>query len=292
MPNPSASAIIGLARDLLRAESQSDVPVIGDAFMLKAVANADKRVLRAYRRSGGNHPTDRALEWGDELIADTAVNDSDGITTSDTTWTVDDASDFDSSGAIAFWTGGMPDIGYYTGTTSTTFTGGSGLGFAKSDNDGVQALYALPSNFGSFRRSEEYGDGVQLNGVPLTYMEGPPKPGHFSTRSDGTTTYLWLPRGATGTVSALFEKDSNTIDSVDDLISVPDDWQFVYAWRCIEMGLFGRGDYGLISLAKAKADEEQLDILKDRNVGRRVRVRPLMTIGRTYTDYLPPEADD
>jgi len=276
MPNPSGETIIGIARDLIREETGSDVPAMSNSFMLKVIANTDKKVLRAYRRGGGNTPVERALEGGGECIADTQVNDAAGVTAAATSATVDDASDFESTGAVAFWTKGSPDVAFYTGTTATTFTGLSGLGFAKLDNDAVQALYELPSNFGQFRRSEEYGDGVQLNGEPLFYMEGAPTEGHFSTRSDGTTKYLWLPKGSGGTFAYLFDRDSNTIDSTDDLISVPDDWQFVYAWRCIEMGLFGRGDYELIALAKQRADEEQLDILKDRNVGRRLRIRPLM----------------
>ena len=260
-------------RDLLKAEQGSDVPTIGEPFLILAIAEVDREAQRAFRKSGGNVPVDRALEFGPTLVADTQVDNSSGITTADVTVTVDSTSGFDTAGAAAFWTKDMPDPFFYTSKSSTVFSGVTGIGAPHGDNDAVQALYALPSNIGKFRRSEDYGDGVQLNGSPLRYMDGPPRPGYFSMRDDGTTKYLWLYKGSTGDVSVFFDKDSNTIDSVDDLISLPDDWQFFYAWRAIEMSLFGRGDYSIIPLAKANADRIKLDLLKDRNVGRMVRVR-------------------
>lgn len=279
MPNPSAETIITLARGLLREESGSDVPAIGDTQMLQGVAEADREALRSQRRGGGNTDVDRALEGGDALIADTQINDSDGIAISDVTVTVDDTTDFDSSGAVVSWTNGMPDVWFYTGKGATTFTGVTGIGFPKLDNDSIQALYPMPSNFGKFRKSDEYGDGVQLNGQPLYYMEGPPSQGKFSTRSDGTTTFLWLPSGSTGYFSTLFDKSSNTINSLDDLVSLGEDWLYFYAWRSIELALFGRGDYEIVGLAQAKADKAKLDLLKDGNVGRMVRVRRYARMG-------------
>ena len=254
-------------------ESTSDLPTVSNEFLLLAIAEADKEALRGYRKSGGNAPEARALETGFTLLADTAINDSDGIATTDTTITVDTTTGADSAGAAVVWDNNISDPFFYTGKTSTTFTGVTNIGFAHEDNDAVQFVYALPSNFGQFRRTEAYGDGVQLNGVPLRYMDGPPDPGYFSLLDDGTTKYLWLYRGATGDASVQFDKDSNTIDSTDDLISLPDDWQFFYAWRSIELSLFGRGDYAIIPVAKAKADLLKRDLLMDRNVGRMLRVR-------------------
>jgi hypothetical protein len=274
MANPSTETIIGLARDLMREESGSDVPTIGDAFMIQAVAEVDRELGRVFRRGGGNAPEAQALEGGDDIPSSTQIDDTGGIDEADTTITADSTSEFESSGAAVIWDANMHDVFYYTGTTATSFTGVTGLGLDHDDNDEIQPLIALPSNFGHFRRTEQYGDGVQLNGSPLYYMDGPPSAGHFSTRDDGTTTYLWLPRGSTGKVSYLFDKDSNTIDSTDDLISFPEEFKFLYAYRTIENCLFGKpGDFQIIPIAKAKADSIQLGLLKDRNVGRRVRVR-------------------
>lgn len=273
MANPSTENVTTLALNLLREESGSDVPVISTAGMILSVAQADREALRALRRGGGNTIVERGLEGGNTLASETAVNNSSGVAASDVTITVDSTSGFEASGAAASWTKDMPDVFYYTSLSSTLISGVTGMAFAKADNDLVQPLYALPSNFGKFRRSEDYGDGVQLNGDPLSYIDGVPSAGKFSLRSDGTTTYLWLPRNSTGTASYLFDKDSNTIDSTDDLISLPDDWLFFYAWRTVEISLFGRGDFEIVSLAKSKADKELLDLLKDRNIGRRGRVR-------------------
>ncbi len=263
----------------MREDSGSDLPVIGDAFMILSVAEADKELCRAFRKGGGNNPVDFALEGGETLVSETAVNNSGGVAVTDVTIAVDSQSFPDAAGAAAIWTNDMPDVFYYTSQVPTLFSGVTSLGFPHNDNDAVQPLYALPSNFGKFRKSEDYGDGVQLNGDPLDYMDGPPRPGHFSMRDDGTTKYLWLPKGSTGTASYLFDKDSNTIDSTDDLVSFPDDYQFFYAWRSIELALFGRGAYPIIALAQAKADKLKLDLLKDRNVGRRVRVRQYGNLG-------------
>jgi hypothetical protein len=279
MPNPSVETVVEIARKLMREESGSDLPVIGDTFMVQAVAQADREALRAYRKGGGNTPVDRALEDGFTIPSETAINDAAGTTTSTVTMTVDSTTGYDASGAAVIWDGDMPDIFFYTGVTATSFTGVTGLAFDHEDNDLIQPLLALPSNVGKFRRSEEHGDGVQLNGNPLGFIDGVPTPGKFSIRDDGTTKYLWLPKGSTGDVSIWFDKDSNTIDSVDDLISLPDDWQFFYAWRCIELALFGRGDYSIIALAKQKGDMEKLDLLKDRNVGRMIRVRKYSQFG-------------
>ena len=98
-------------------------------------------------------------------------------------------------------------------------------------------------------------------------------------RDDGTTKYLWLPKGSTGNCSVLFDKDSNTIDSTDDLLSMNDDWLFFYAWRMIELSLFGRGDFAIIPIAKQRADALKLSLLEDRNVGLRVRVQRYQPVG-------------
>lgn len=273
MPNPSAETVITLARGLMREDAGSDVPSLTETVMLQSCAAADREALRAYRKGAGNTPVALALEFGPTLASDTQVNNSSGVLTTDVTLTVDSTSGFDAAGAAVLWTKTMPDVFFYTSLTSTVFSGVTGIGSPHGDNDKVQALYALPSNFGGFRQAEGYGDGVQLNGDGLTYMDGNPTQGHFSMRDDGTTKYLWLPVGSSGDVSVLFDKDSNTIDSMDDLVSLPEDWLHFYAWRTIAISLFGRGDYSIIPIADENARKEKLDLLMDRKIGRAVRVR-------------------
>ena len=87
------------------------------------------------------------------------------------------------------------------------------------------------------------------------------------------------------------QQGPRTLVDAHDLVSLNADWQFVYAWRCIEMGMFGAGQYDLIRIAKEMGDAAQLEILKDRNVGRRVRVRPFMHVG-TVRSSLPELIDE
>ncbi len=281
MAHPSTQDVIDLARALIRGESGSDVPLIQDQYMVLAVAEADREALRAYRKGGGNTPSERALDTGFTLPAETALTVA--TTSASTTVSVGTTTGYDASGRAIVWDALMPDQFAYTALTATSFTGVTELAFNHEVGDACQALVALPTNFGRFRRSEEYGDGVQLNGAPLRFMEGPPNPGYFSLVDDGTTKYLWLYRGATGDASVLFDKDSNTIDDIGDLISLPVDWLHFYAWRTAQLSLFGRGDYDIIQIAQANADKAKLDLLKDRNVGRMVRVRRYDRFGGT--DY-------
>lgn len=260
----------------MREDSGSDLPAISDAFMIQAVSQTDKEVLRAYRRGGGSTPVERGLETGYTLAADAAVNNAAGVLTTDVTIMVDSTAGFPTAGAAVFWDTDMPDQFYYTGLTATSFTGVTQIGFTHPDDTAIQALYPLPSNFGNFRPSEDYGDGVQLNGETLRYMDFPPKFGYFSYIDDGTTKYLWLYRGsssASGSASVLFDKSSNSILLTTDLVSAPDDWLDFYVWRSIQYALFGRGDYDIIKQAKDNADTLRLELLKDRNTGKMVRVR-------------------
>jgi len=282
MANPLVSEIITRARGLIRAEQGSDVPAVSDDFMISAISDADKELLRAFRGGGGNTPSSIARETGFNLASETAINDVNGVTTASTSITVDSTTGYDSAGAAMFWDKEMFDIFYYTGITATTFTGVTGIQFSHTDNTAIQPLQALPANFKNFRHTEQYGDGVSLNGFPLTYMEGPPLQGKFSMVNDGTTTYLWLFRGSTGTAGVYYDKSGSSITTTGDSVSFYDDSLYFYVWRCIEMCLFGRGEYQTIQIAKQKGDYVKLDVLKDRNNGRRVRVRQFQPVGSNY----------
>lgn len=284
MATLSCETIIGIARDLARKEGSTDVPAFQDSFLYKAITSIDYELLRAFRQGGGNTPPVRAAETGYTLITDTAT--AEAVTSATTDFDVDSSSSFSTSGALVLWDTEMFDICFFTGNSSNNFTGVTGIAFNHAIDTGVQALYALPSNFKKFRRSEEYGDGVRLNGSPLLYMDAPPRPGYFSLVDDGTTKYLWVFRGASGKIGAIYDKNISTIDSLDDLVSFDDEYQFFYAWRCIEMGLFGE-DINLMQLAKQKGDMEKLNLLKARNVGRRIKVRPLHDIANIVDHHIP-----
>jgi hypothetical protein len=201
MATLAVSTIVGLARDLMRTETGSDVPAVGNEFMLQIVGFADNEMKRAFRRGGGNTPQSIAKETGFNLVTDT--NLAEDITDATTDFDVDDSASFPSAGAFVIWDDDMFDVGFFTGNASDNLSGITDIAFDHDDGDAVQLLYALPSNFKNFRKAEGYGDGVQLNGDPLTYMDGPPTSGHFSKIDDGTTVYLWLPKGASGKASTI-----------------------------------------------------------------------------------------
>ena len=283
MANPTAETFIGLARNLLKEDSGSDVPVVQDSFMLTALSDGNMKWARAFR-GNGSAPIVFSRETGFDLVSETAINDSAGTTTATTTITVDSTTGYDSAGIAIIWDDDMPDIFAYTGKTATTFTGVTGLAFAHEDNDPIQPAYGLPSNFGYFRKSVEYGDGVQLEGVPLSYMGGFPNPGFFSLHDDGTTKYLILSRQATGSASVLYDKISTTIDSLDDTVDVPTEYQFFLAWHLVAFAYIGReNDYGRMIAAQNESNKILQEDLRDRNVGKKIRPR---TFGRVARDYV------
>ena len=281
MANPKAETIIGLIRDLLREESGSDIPVIGDTFLFSVLTDIDYDIRRAYRRGGGNVPVAIHKDTGFTVIGETSLDGAIAIT--DTTITLADSSAYPESGAIVVWDQDMPDLIYYTGNTANVLSGVTDIGFAHSDGDNVQSLYALPDDFKNFYRTDEYPYGVQLNGRQLKYTDSPPTPSNFTVRDDGTK-YLWVYRGASGKISVMYEKTTDAIDSLADRVGFADEWKFYYAWKAIEKALFGKGDYGIIPLATNEASKIKREILMNRNIGRRVRIRPLSITGRR--DYL------
>jgi hypothetical protein len=268
----TAGTIISYGRNLLKTESTSNVPVIGDTFMLAALSQANLEWARAHRRGGGVEPLIFMREGGVDLPSDTAL--AEDVATTDVSFDLDDASDQASSGAIVIWDDDMPDIAAYTSKATNTLSGVTGLAFAHEDGDVVSKLYALPTNFKTFRPAENYGDGVQLNGIALRYMQGPPTVGYFSMYDDETTKYLWLPKGSTGSAAYLYEKTSTVLDDISDTVDVPQEYEFFLVWRLVEHGFLGRGDDAQKALyAKQKADQILADALKEQNIGQYVRVR-------------------
>ena len=275
---PTAETIIGKARDLVRAESTSDVPVIADSFMLTALTDGNMKWARAFNKTG---PIVFQRETGFDLAADTSLDGA--ITTASTSVILTSATNFDSSGGIVVWDDNMPDVISYTGKSSNTLTGATGIAFAHESSDPVQKLYALPSTFGSFRESAIYGDGVLVNGVPLSFIGGPPTAGFFSMYDDGTTKFLWLARGSTGSASVLFNKASATIDSTDDTVDVPEEFQFFLIWHLVAFAFMGReNNANAFLFAQNESNKLLQEALRNRNIGKKIRPR---SFGRLTKDY-------
>ena len=271
----TAENIITYALNILRTDGDStDVPALQESFLLTLVSQAKQEWLRAHRR-GGTEPIASFREHGYDLISDTSLG-ADSTATA-TSLTLEDSSEFAASGMGIVWDDNMPDLFAWTANDlSTALTGVTGLSFAHEEGDTVQTFYALPSTFKKFRASEEYGDGCKVNGAGYTFMQGPPTGGHFSMYDDGTTKYLWLPKGLTGSASILYEKTSTTIDSTDDTLDIPSEYDFFIVWRVVQTATIpkeGGQPTQLYLTAKTEANKLLNESLKDRNTGRYVRVR-------------------
>src|SRR5882724_1122286 len=170
MAFPSASTIIDLARNLIREDLGSDAPVVADTFMLPVLSEANQKWANAFNTSG-DEPVAFQREFGKTLIAGTTLNAI--ATSASVSLTLTSSALFPTASSIIVWNNNMPDVIAYTGNNlSTQLTGVTGIGFDHAVGDEVQLIYALPTTFGSFRQSPTYGDGVQINGIPLFYMGG------------------------------------------------------------------------------------------------------------------------
>lgn len=289
MANSTAGTIAEYIWKILRTSgSSTDVEALQESFVLTMISQAQAEYKRAFRR-GGTEPVTSLLEGGFDLIADTKVNEASGIVTTDTEFTVDDSDDFDtSSGALAIWKGQTGDVTYYTTNTvaTETFSGVTGLGMSHDDNETVQKLYKLPTNFKTFRAADGWGDGVRLNGAGLRFREAAPEAGYFTTRDNGTNKFLWLPLGTTGDAEYLFESTGTTIDSSDDIVDVPPEHEFFLVWRPVQTLTVPKegGPSELYMLAKGEANKILGEALKDKNIGQHVRVRQFSIPGHIPRD--------
>lgn len=280
----STANIIENVRRLVRAESGTDVPVIQDDFLFEAIMDGQNKWSDAFQQ-GGEDQVSSQRETGFDLVDDTTLDEASDISSSDTEFTVDDANDYDAStGALIIWDDNMPDfVNYTTWTSGTkTFSGVTGIAFDHEDEDAVQKLYKLPTNFGSFREAANWGDGVLVNGVPYEFINGIPPPGFFSLYDDATNKFLVLPRGLTGSASVLFNASYNTIDDTGDTVGVPDRWKFFLIWHCVAYCFAGREeDFNKMQAAQVKSEEVLGRALRNRNTGKKIRPR---SFGRPSRD--------
>jgi hypothetical protein len=282
--------VLGYAWNILRTDgSSTDVPALRESFMLTLLSNANLEWLRAHRRGGGALPLAFLRETGFDLVSDTTLNAA--STTASTTLTLTSSDDFETSGVGVIWDDNMPDVFPWTGNDESTeiLSGISGLAWAHESGDRVQTMYQLPSNFKTFRPNDEYGDGVRINRNPVLFMQGPPSVGHFSMYDDGTNKHLWLPQGTTGQASVFYEKTSSTIDSTDDTVDVPSEYDLFLAWRIVQTAVIpkeGSIPSQLYLIAKTEANRLLKESLQDRNIGRHVRVRQFSPYRAAYDPSL------
>ncbi len=277
----STQNIIDNIRRLLREDSSTDVPAIQNDFLFEAIMDGQSKWEDSFQIGGEDNESQ--VETAFNLVADTKLDED--ITTATTDFDVVSGANLDDSGVLLLWDDSIPDFVSYTGKTVNNLTGVTGIGSSHDSGDIAQKVYKLPSNFGSFRESATFGDGVLFNGIPLKYMAGFPVPGFFSKYNDGTFDYLVLSRGATGKAGVLYNKNFTNINSLDDVVSVPDKYKFFLVWHSIAMCYVGREDnWNKLLAAESAAEKILRRALQNRNTGKRIRTRHFGMITRDYVN--------
>lgn len=275
----TAGTIIGIAEGITKISSSSiGLSGLSTDSLLQIIDKAVREFFNKQLLSGGENKLLQA-EYGTDLVAETAL--AEDITSSTTDFDVDSASNFPSSGAFVIFDNGM-DIGEYTGKSSNNLTGVSGLGYSHETDDIVAKIYPLPSNFGSFRSTERAKDGVLLDNVSQTYVEGEPYPGQFTMYDNGTTKYLIFPQGSSGKLHVTYNKKVTTIDEATDTIEVPVDDEDFVVYRLVEHIYRVLGLLDKVADARSMASSSLISSLKRRNVGKRLRLGRSVRINSEY----------
>lgn len=154
--------------------------------------------------------------------ADTSLTGD--VTTVSTVLPVNDTTNYPTSGAVYI----EQDIILYTGKTSTTLTGCTGIGINHSSGQVVRPVLALPSNYAKRPVLEVYKGG---NSKPLTY-EYIDETDYFHSRllykftfvSDGSGNRYLMANALNSTDSMVFKylKKPTTLVDDSDVLTIPD----------------------------------------------------------------------
>lgn len=267
--------IVTLTRNLLREEDTSDVPVVSDDFLYEAIMDGQSKWEDAFN-IGGESAISEQVPYGYDLASDTTLDGD--VSANATTFTLSaNNSSASTNSAMLLWNDNNPYFVSYTAYDSSTkiVTGASNVVVGFDDGDTVQRLYKLPSNFQSFRESPLYGDGVRVNGTPYRYTDTVPySGGYFSMYEDDNGKYIVLPKGLTGSMSVLYNRAYTTINSADDVVSVPDKHKFFLVYHCVAM-CFLDVDQAKVDKFEAKSERILNRALATRNTNKKIRTRPL-----------------
>ncbi len=290
MANPTAQSIIDLARSLVREDSGSDVPAVSDTFLLAVLSEANRKYYDTFNTSG-EEPIVFKREFGIDLVPETTVLMD--ATSIDTVLYCTTTANFPQVGSVITWTQAMPDVIAYTSNDNyQQLQNVTGISFNHYAGDEVQMIYPLPSDFGGFRESPGYGDGVMLNGIGLSYMGGFPTPGFFGLYDDGTTKYIIFARQSTGQASILYDRNTTAITAVGQTVDVPLDYQFFLIWHLVAYMYMGREDDAQkMQIAQKQSEMVLMRAVQNRNTRKVIRARSLGRLSKDYVligdNYIP-----
>ena len=275
----TASALLTLAESKASIDSSSiGIAGLETTHLLTVIDKANREYYTKFLHGGGEAPV--GSESGGDLAADTTLNGA--ITSASVSIILDSVTDYPSSGSGAVWTT-EPDFIAYTGISTLTLTGVTGINYDHADAAQFSILYALPADFESFRSAQDSPDGVKVNGIPYRFTTGVPVGNQFARHGD----YLLFSRGTTGHYSLTYNAGVTAITSTRTAVQVPLIDEDFIVFRLVEHMtdiLYGMGSTQS-QVARQRANAVMLSALKRRNVGKRLRHGRQW--GRTYRNGVP-----
>ncbi len=271
-----ASTILDRSERTLSFDRTSvGIPGLESTNLLTVVNAAVKEYFASFEKSGEPSSILRK-ETGYTLIADTAVDNASGVASGATSIIGDDFSDFGASGAIAIYDNNRPDyIEFGANNLTTTLSTVTGVSFDHEDDAVISLLYALPSNFDTFRSEEGFEDGVSVDGIPYRFTTGNPVGQMFAIYDNGTTKYLHFPQGLTGDVFVRYNAVPTVVDGESDNVDIPTKDEDFAMWKvvCYAAPMLDRVD--MYQLAEKKAFEILNSAHIRKNISKRPRLRPM-----------------
>jgi hypothetical protein len=277
----TAATIIGYIENITNIDvDEIGVPGVEETQLLNIIHQANLEYYNAHIQGGGEPPLQFVSEFGVDILDGTTL--SEDVATTDVEFNIGDSSSLQSSGAAVIFDDNTPDIFEYTTNTANNVSGVTKLSFGHENGDSLYALYALPSDFASFRSEHDNPDGVLVAGRVFRYTSSSnPLNNQFTVYDNGTTKYLQFPRGL-GSVTAFVKYNTapTTINDTTDTIIAPEADEYFIVYRAVEHV------YTVLAMNKDEIDRARGladDILRRslirRNIGKRVR------IGRRFVGY-------
>lgn len=281
----AASQIITDAEAITKIDSSSiGLAGLEQAMLLRVIDKANREYYNKFTIGGGEPHSSRTAETGGDLAADTTLNGA--VTSASTSIILDSVTGYATSGAGIIWKDSQPDFVEYAGISTLTLTGATGIGYDHDDEEAFSVLYALPSNFESFRSADDSPDGVTVNGVPYTFVSGIPTGNNFSVYDNGTTKYLIFPKGLSGTYSCRYNKGATSISVPASTLDVPVDDEDFVIYRVVEhIYRILNVDPNKVVEARQIANKCVLDALKRRNVGKRLKTGRQWKMSSYLSEY-------
>lgn len=266
----TASQIITDAEGITKIDTSSiGLAGLETTMLLRIIDKANREYYNKFA-IGGEPRSDRTSDTGGTIYAGTTLNGA--VTSASASIILDSVTGYATSGAGVIWDEDEPDFIEYTNISSLTLTGVTGIGYSHEDEDEFSILYALPSNFESFRSTLDSQDSVFVNGSGYKFTTGIPTGNTFNVYDNGTLKYLMFPKDVTGKYHVFYNKGATSITAIGTTIDVPVEDEDFVIFRLVEhIYRVLNVDQNRVIEARQLANKCILDSLKRRNIGKRLK---------------------